>query len=68
MRANPYTPGAGCVPSHLVGREHLIEMAEDYLKNIQAGYPQQSVIYYDDYDKVWETSLYNFGCSRNHGA
>lgn len=44
--ANPYTPGAGFMPAHLAGRDDVIHDAETILRSLQAGYPQQSVIYH----------------------
>lgn len=46
MLANPYTPGAGFMPTYLAGRDRLVNEAENYLKSIQNRYPQQSVVYY----------------------
>ena len=43
---NPYTPGAGFMPTFLAGREHLLMDAEKYLDAICKNYPQQSVVYY----------------------
>lgn len=44
--SNPYTPGAGFMPSYLAGREGLISHAEQSLLALQKRYPQQSMIYY----------------------
>ena len=43
---NPYTPGAGFMPSVLAGREKLIDQIEFSLRNLQKGYPQRSTIYF----------------------
>jgi hypothetical protein len=44
--ANPYTPGAGFMPAYLAGRDALVDEAETMLHSLQAGYPQQSVIFH----------------------
>ena len=31
MLANPYTPGAGFMPTYLAGRDRLVNEAENYL-------------------------------------
>ncbi|WP_281693220.1 ATP-binding protein [Agathobaculum desmolans] len=46
MQVNPYTPGAGFTPPYLAGRETVLSEAENCLRNVQARYPQQSVLYY----------------------
>lgn len=46
MLGNPYTPGAGCIPPYLAGREQLIRSAEMSLERLLQNYPQRSVIYY----------------------
>lgn len=43
---NPYTPGAGFMPTYMAGRENLLNNADKYLDAIIKGYPQQSVIYF----------------------
>ena len=37
--SNPYTPGAGFMPSYLAGREGLISHAEQSLLALQKRYP-----------------------------
>ncbi len=44
--ANPYTPGAGFMPSYLAGRDKLILKAQNNIAALIQRYPQQSVIYY----------------------
>lgn len=46
MFGNPYTPGAGCIPPYLAGRESLINNAESSLQRLKEGYPQRSFMYY----------------------
>lgn len=46
MLGNPYTPGAGCIPPYLAGRERLISSAEISLDRLLKGFPQRSIIYY----------------------
>lgn len=46
MIVNPYTPGAGFMPTYLAGRDTLVTEAKSYLQNIMNRYPQQSVVYY----------------------
>jgi AAA ATPase domain len=43
---NPYTPGAGLVPSYLAGREDTIRAAEEVISNVAHGFPTRSIIYY----------------------
>ena len=43
---NPYTPGAGFMPSFLAGRDNLIQQIDFSLASIQKGRPQRSVLYY----------------------
>ncbi len=44
--ASPYKPGAGTKPPYLAGRDELISTANKYLRAMEKGYPQKSVIYY----------------------
>lgn len=44
--ANPYTPGAGFMPSYLAGRDTIIDEAAASMKALMQRFPQQSVIYY----------------------
>ena len=47
MRAfNPYTPGAGFMPTVLAGRDDLLEKTTIMLENLQRGYPQRSVVFF----------------------
>ena len=46
MLGNPYTPGAGCIPPYLAGREKLLNSADMSLNRLKNGYPQRSIIYY----------------------
>ena len=46
MLGNPYTPGAGCIPPYLAGREGIIQSAKISLNRLLDNYPQRSVIYY----------------------
>lgn len=46
MLGNPYTPGAGCTPSVLAGREPVLNAAQIALTRLKEGYPQRSVLYY----------------------
>ena len=41
---NPYSPGAGSPPPHLVGREPVLEQAEILLGRIQQGRPEKSLL------------------------
>lgn len=43
---NPYTPGAGKMPSYLAGRETLLDEAEANILATVKGYPQNPIIYY----------------------
>ena len=43
---NPYTPGAGFLPSYLAGRDNTIDDAEQALLYVQNGIVQRSKIYY----------------------
>lgn len=44
--ADPYTPGAGKMPSCLAGRGELLENASASIRATIKGYPQNPVIYY----------------------
>lgn len=46
MLINPYTPGAGRLPSYLAGRDKTISEAKDIINNTLAGYPGRPIIYY----------------------
>lgn len=46
MLGNPYTPGAGCVPPFLAGRDNLLDAAQVSLERLKAGYPQKPTLYY----------------------
>ncbi len=46
MLPNPYTPGAGLVPSYLAGRKDTITEATNHIVGIAHGYPTRSVVYY----------------------
>ena len=43
---NPYTPGAGFMPTYLAGRDELLQEANQSLQNLANNYPQRSIIYY----------------------
>ena len=43
---NPYTPGAGKMPTCLAGREELIHNAKMSIQATMEGYPQNPVIFY----------------------
>ena len=43
---NPYTPGAGFMPSFIAGRDEVIRRAQNSMAALIQRYPQQSVIYY----------------------
>lgn len=43
---NPYTPGAGKMPSYLAGREELVSSAKMNIHATVKGYPQNPVVYY----------------------
>lgn len=46
MLINPYTPGAGLIPSYLAGRDDTIQAANEIIAYVAHGYPARSVIYY----------------------
>ena len=46
MLGNPYTPGAGCVPPFLAGRDKLLDAAGIALERLKSGYPQRPILYY----------------------
>lgn len=46
MLGNPYTPGAGCVPPFLAGRDKLLDAAGIALERLKSGYPQRPTLYY----------------------
>lgn len=46
MLGNPYTPGAGCIPPFIAGRESVISNAELCMERLKNNYPQRSIIYY----------------------
>ena len=46
MLGNPYTPGAGCMPPFLAGRDKLLESARVFLERLKDGYPQRPTLYY----------------------
>ena len=43
---NPYTPGAGLMPTYLAGREKLIKEAKESILSLKSGYPQRPTAYY----------------------
>lgn len=43
---NPYTPGAGLVPSYLAGRDDIIRDATEVIVSIAYGIPSRSIAYY----------------------
>lgn len=46
MLSNPYTPGAGNIPSYLAGREKLLNDISDQLNELDAGGISTHTIYY----------------------
>lgn len=46
MLPNPYTPGAGLVPSYLAGREDTMKEAQEVVVSLVHGFPTRSVVYY----------------------
>lgn len=46
MKPNPYTPGAGLVPSYLAGRDNTIQEAVESIVSLAHGYPVRSIVYY----------------------
>jgi len=46
MIINPYTPGAGLVPSYLAGRDDTIAEAKEVISYVAHGYPARSIVYY----------------------
>ena len=46
MLPNPYTPGAGLVPSYLAGRDDTMKEAREAVLSIAYGFPTRSVVYY----------------------
>ena len=46
MLKNPYTPGAGCIPPFLAGRDALLDSARTALERLKDGYPQRPTLYY----------------------
>lgn len=46
MMPNPYTPGAGLVPSYLAGRDDTIREAKEVISCIVYGFPTRSIVYY----------------------
>ena len=46
MIGSPYTPGAGCVPPFLAGRNQMLDSAQVALERLKEGYPQRSTLYY----------------------
>lgn len=46
MFGNPYTPGAGCVPPFLAGRDSMLNSAQSALEHLKEGYPQRSILFY----------------------
>lgn len=46
MLGNPYTPGAGCVPPFLAGRDPLLDASQVALERLKNGYPQRPTLYY----------------------
>lgn len=46
MRGNPYTPGAGCTPMYLAGRENILAEAQTSLELLSNCIPQRSCLYY----------------------
>ena len=43
---NPYTPGAGLMPTYLAGRKKLIKEAKESILSLKSGYPQRPTAYY----------------------
>lgn len=43
---NPYTPGAGCTPRYLAGREDILSKASRLIEAAAEGYQTRSVVYY----------------------
>lgn len=43
---NPYTPGAGCSPQYLAGRDEILQNARYAIDAIAEGYPARSFVYY----------------------
>lgn len=43
---NPYTPGAGCTPKYLAGREDILDKASRLIEAAAEGYQTRSVVYY----------------------
>ncbi len=46
MIPNPYTPGAGLVPSYLAGRDDTIKEATEVVTSVAYGFPTRSIVYY----------------------
>ncbi|BBB90710.1 MAG TPA: ATP-binding protein [Methylomusa anaerophila] len=46
MLPNPYTPGAGLVPSYLAGRDDTISEAREVIVSVAHGFPTRSIVYY----------------------
>lgn len=46
MLPNPYTPGAGLVPSYLAGRDDTMKEAQEAVLSLAHGFPTRSVVYY----------------------
>jgi hypothetical protein len=46
MLINPYTPGAGRLPSYLAGRDQTILDAKNIIEYALSGYPQRPIVYY----------------------
>ena len=43
---NPYTPGAGVMPTYLAGRDDVLDNAKKSILSIASGYQAQPVVYY----------------------
>lgn len=46
MYLNPYTPGAGLVPSYLAGRDDTLNASREILAYLSRGKTKRSIIYY----------------------
>lgn len=45
-KVNPYTPGAGCIPGYLAGRENIMNDGQEVIEYLSHGLPQRSLILY----------------------
>ena len=46
LKINPYTPGAGVVPSYLAGRDDIIQDGKNSIYSLMHNYPRQPIVYY----------------------